>query len=103
MGPLIIMFTRVLRVDGIASLWRFVGNLSFKGFLKLQNIYSQLARWYALGIKDVSPLREGAFRSGRADNYLSFKYEVQTWQVLLLVLPVWLSGVLQGQNTVKPW
>ena len=78
MGPLIIMFTRVLRVDGIASLWRFVGNLSFKGFLKLQNIYSQLARWYALGIKDVSSLREGAFRSGRADNYLSFKSEVLT-------------------------
>ena len=77
MGPsLIIMFTRVLRVDGIASLWRFVGNLPFKGFLKLQNIYSQLARWYALGIKDVSSLREGAFRSGRADNYLSFKSEV---------------------------
>ena len=58
MGPLIIMFTRVLRVDGIASLWRFVGNLSFKGFLKLQNIFSQLARWYALGIKDVSSLRK---------------------------------------------
>ena len=78
MGPLIIMVTRVLRVDGIASLWRFVGNLSFKGFLKLQNIYSQLARWYALGIKDVSSLRKGVFRSGRSANYLSFKSEVQT-------------------------
>ena len=78
MGPLIIMFTRVLSVDGIASLWRFEGNLSFEGFLKLQNIYSQLARWYALGIKDVSSLGKGAFRSGRADNYLSFKSEGQT-------------------------
>ena len=78
MGPLIIILTRVLIVDGIALLWRFVGNPSFKGFLKLQNIYSQLARWYAVGIKDVSSLRRGAFRSGRADNYLSFKSEVLT-------------------------
>ena len=72
------VYNHVFRVDGIASVWRFVGNLSFEGSLKLQNIYSQLARWYALGMKDVSSLREGAFRSGRADNYLSFKSEVQT-------------------------
>lgn len=32
-------------------------------------------------MKDVSLLREGAFRSGRAANYLSFKSEVLTLAV----------------------
>lgn len=44
-------------------------------------VAQSFAIWYALGMKDVSLLREGAFRSGRAANYLSFKSEVLTLAV----------------------